>query len=134
VNEPPPVGSLRFIKKRMLELSDPAADLIHWWEDDDLYLPWHLKDCLDHIGSNVAWKPASSWVSLANVTYSRVENMFEGSWALRADHLRAARLDTHLDYIEHPVFLQTLDAGKLATRNWKGAGPISIAGQPGRSI
>jgi hypothetical protein len=49
VNEAPPVGSLRHIRKRMLELSDPSADLIHWWEDDDLYLPWHLKDCLDHL-------------------------------------------------------------------------------------
>jgi len=29
-------------------------------------------------------------------------------------------LDTHLDYIEHPVFLQTLDAGKLATTDLEG--------------
>ncbi len=112
VNEAPPPGSLRYIKKRMLEFADPAADLIHWWDDDDLYLPWHLKDCLDHIGTNVAWKPASSWVSLANVTYSREANMFEGSWVFRSDYLKAARLDTHLDYIEHPVFLQTLRCRK----------------------
>jgi hypothetical protein len=120
VNEAPPPGSLRYIKKRMLEFADPAADLIHWWDDDDLYLPWHLKDCLDHIGTNVAWKPASSWVSLANVTYSREANTFEGSWVFRSDYLKAARLDTHLDYIEHPVFLQTLDAGKLATTDLEG--------------
>ena len=85
VNEMLPAVSLRHIRKRMLELSDPSADLIHWWDDDDLYLPWHLKDCLDHVGTNVAWKPASSWVSLANVTYSREANMFEGSWVFRSD-------------------------------------------------
>jgi hypothetical protein len=115
VNEALPATPLRYIKKRMLEFADPAADLIHWWDDDDLYLPWHLQDCLDHIGANVAWKPTSSWMSLANVTYSREANTFEGSWVFRAGHLRAAPLDTHPHYIEQPVFIQTVDAGKLAT-------------------
>jgi hypothetical protein len=120
VNEAFPAAPLRHIKNRMLGLADPSADLIHWWDDDDLYLPWHLEDCLDHIGTNVAWKPAFSWMSLANVTYSREANLFEGSWVFRADYLQAAPLDTHPDYIEHPVFLQTLEAGKLATTDLGG--------------
>jgi hypothetical protein len=120
VNEAPPGGSLRHIRKRMHDLADPSADLIHWWDDDDLYLPWHLQDCLDHIGTNVAWKPALSWTSTANVAYSLVASVFEGSWVFRADYLKAAPLDTHPDYTDHPVTQQTHDAGKLATTDLKG--------------
>jgi len=120
VNEAAPPGSLRHIRKRMHDLADPSADLIHWWDDDDLYLPWHLRDCLDHIGTNEAWKPTSSWISMANVTYARQSNMFEGSWVFRADYLRAASLDTHPTYTDHPVIWQTLDAGKLRTTELQG--------------
>ena len=69
VNEVPPAGSLRYIRQRMHELADPSADLIHWWDDDDLYLPWHLDDCLTHIGDSVAWKPASSGCRLATSNF-----------------------------------------------------------------
>jgi hypothetical protein len=115
VNEAPPAGSLRHIKRRMLELADPAADFIHWWDDDDLCLPWHLQDCLEHVGSMVAWKPASSWMSENNAKFSRHQNVFEGSWIFRADYLKAAPLDTHPTYTDHPVVRQILDAGLLAT-------------------
>lgn len=115
VNETPPAGSLRHIRRRIVELTDPSADLIHWWDDDDLYLPWHLEDCLTHIGDNVAWKPASCWMSLRNAEFSLEKNRFEGSWVFRADYIRAAPLDTHPDYPDLPVFRQTEDAGVLAT-------------------
>ena len=42
-------GSLRFIRRRMLELADPSADFIRFWDNDDLCLPWHLEDCLKHM-------------------------------------------------------------------------------------
>jgi len=115
VNEAPPAGSLRFIRHRMHELADPSAELIHWWDDDDLYLPWHLQDCLDHVAGHVAWKPASSWISEENVRFSRHVNTFEGSWVFRADYLKAAPLHTHPTYTDHPVIRQTEEAGQLAT-------------------
>lgn len=115
VNEPPPPGNLRHIRARMHELADPSADLLHWWDDDDLYLPWHLEDCLRHIGNGVAWKPASCWVLTDDSRYERKAAMFDGSWVFRADHLRAAPLDTHLVYPDHPVTCQTIDAGGLVT-------------------
>jgi hypothetical protein len=115
VNESRPSQSLRHIKYRMYQLADPSAELIHWWDDDDLYLPWHLEDCLNHIGTNPAWKPASSWVSMRNIEFSRQANTFEGSWVFRADYLKAAPLDTHPDYIDHPAYQQTAEAGLLAT-------------------
>ena len=115
VNEVPPAGSLRHIRRRMHELADPSAELLHWWDDDDLYLPWHLDDCLAHIKDNIAWKPASCWTSLGNTEFSLAKNRFEGSWVLRADYVKGAPLDTHPDYMDLPVFRQTEDAKLLAT-------------------
>ena len=115
VNEPPPPGSLRHIRRRMLELSDPAADLIHWWDDDDLYLPWHLADCLEHVGASVAWRPRSCWMLRDASTYRHDVNTFEGAWIFRADYLKTAPLDTHPTYTDHPVVPQTIEAGRLTT-------------------
>jgi hypothetical protein len=115
VNEELPARSLRYIRQRMHELADPSAELIHWWDDDDLYLPWHLEDCLIHVKENVAWKPASCWTSLDKTAFSLEQNRFEGSWVLRADYLKAAPLDTHPEYTDHPVIRQTEDARLLAT-------------------
>ena len=115
VNETPPARSLRHIRQRMHELSDPSAELIHWWDDDDLYLPWHLEDCLGHIAGHAAWKPASSWFSERNVKFSLHRNTFEGSWIFRADYLKSAPLDTHPTYTDHPIIRQLLDGNHLAT-------------------
>jgi len=120
INEAPPAGSLRHIKRRMIELADPSAEFIHWWDDDDLYLPWHLRDCLDHIGQSVAWKPASSWFRAENDAFTRERNTFEGSWIMRADYLKAAPLNTHPTYTDHPVFRQISEAGLLATTELAG--------------
>jgi hypothetical protein len=114
VNEQPPPGSLRYIKRRMIELANPEADLIHFWDDDDLALPWHLEDCFAHIGDHVAWRPVSVWMSERNKAFRRLASMFEGSFVFRADYLRAAPLDTHPAYIDHPVYLQAIEACLLA--------------------
>ena len=114
VNEIRAVSSLRHIRQRMHELAAPSADLIHWWDDDDLYLPWHLEDCLRHVADHVAWKPASSWMMDGNEKVWRHANTFEGSWIFRAEYLKAAPLHTHPNYTDHPVILQTVEAGRLA--------------------
>jgi hypothetical protein len=114
VNEPGPGRSLRYIRQRMHELARPDAEFIHWWDDDDLYLPWHLQDCLDHIGQSVAWQPASSWFSEGNARFSRHSNVFEGSWMFRADYLKNASVDTHPVYTDHPVIQQSREAGLVA--------------------
>jgi hypothetical protein len=114
VNERPP-GSLRYIRQRMHELADPGAELIHWWDDDDLYLPWHLEDGLRHIQDSVAWKPRRSWFCRRFVDFEWAESTFEGSWLFRADYLKAAPVDTHETYTDHPVIWQTMDAGRLST-------------------
>ena len=120
VNEVPPDSSLRFVRHRMHELADPSAQCIHWWDDDDLYLPWHLEDCFEHIGDSVAWKAASSWLSERNEKFTLCRNRFEGSWIFRADYLRSAPLHTHPTYTDHPVVMQTEEAGRLATTDLGG--------------
>jgi FkbM family methyltransferase len=98
----------------MLDLSDSSAELIQWWNETSLYLPWHLEQCLSNIGSSVAWKPESSWFQ-SDDSFTLLRHLFEGSWTFRAAYLRAAPLDTHWRYSGHPVFLQTVDAGLLTT-------------------
>ena len=120
VNETPPARSLRYIRHRMHELADPSAEFIHWWDDDDLYLPWHLEDCLTHIGEHLAWKPASSWISHENVSYSLRVSQFEGSWMFRADYVRRAPLDGHPTYTDHPMIWELLTNKLVATTELAG--------------
>jgi hypothetical protein len=115
VNEVRENVSLRQIKQRMLELADPAAEFIHFWDDDDLYLSWHLQDVLENIGDSVAWKAERNWVWMGDRDFTLESNFFEGTWTFRADFLRAAPLETHPLYCDHPVYMQTWDAGLLAT-------------------
>jgi hypothetical protein len=120
VNETSPARSLRYIRQRMHELADPSAEFIHWWDDDDLYLPWHLEDCLKHISGHVAWKPASSWVSEKNIRFTREVGPFEGSWILRAQYVKTVSLHTHPTYTDHPVIKQIQEAKLLATTELAG--------------
>lgn len=114
VNETPPHKGLRFIRQRMMELvAAEDIEFYHWWDDDDLYLPWHLADGLSQIGDAIAWKPKWSWGSTRNVEFHAHENRFEGSWLMRADALRAAPIDTHPDYTDHPFILQAEEAGTV---------------------
>ncbi len=115
VNEAREFGSLREVRKRMHDLAAPSADFLHWWDDDDLYLPWHLDDCLKNIAGHLAWKPERSWVSERNVKYALRKSNFEGSWMGRADYIRSAPIETHAEYTDHPVFLQLTNARLLAT-------------------
>ncbi len=120
VNEQCGPQPLRYIKQRMVELADPSADFIHWWDDDDLCLPWHLEDCLENIGTKMAWKPATAWFSERNTTFSRIANRLEPSWLLRAEYVRHAPIDTHPLYTDHPVMMQIEEAGLLATTDLGG--------------
>ena len=111
VNEVLPAAPIHYIRQRMHQLADPAAEFIHFWDDDDLYLPWHLEDCLNHIGDGVAWKPASSWMSERNDKFSRQMNRFRGIVDIPGLLLKTTFLHTHPTYT---VFHKTEDAGLLA--------------------
>src|SRR5215203_670465 len=81
---------MRQIKARMVELADPAAEFIHWWDDDDLIMPWHLEDCLANVGNHLAWKPRRSWLWLDDGKFEIEANNFEATCIYRASAVRAA--------------------------------------------
>jgi len=108
VNETPPPQPLRSIKQRMVELADAEAELIHFWDDDDLCLPWHLEDALAGIGEAPAWKPASAWFSTHNTDFALRGGTYEGSWLLRRDFLAGVPMDMHADYTDHPAYLEAI--------------------------
>lgn len=116
----PPGTTLREIKTNMIALANPEAEFLHFWDDDDLYLPWHLEDCLNNIGDHVAWKPESNWVLTGGRSYHLASNMFEGTWVFRASYLKSSPQDTHPNYPDPPVFMQTLDNELLATTELRG--------------
>lgn len=114
INEQMPGVGVRAIRVRMIELTDPDVEYIHWWDDDDLYMPWHLEDCFAHIGDAKAWKPHKSW-ALTGDGYSRDSNFFEASTMFRAADLRAAPHDAFPAYPDHPYFKHLLDRKEVKT-------------------
>jgi hypothetical protein len=131
INETGPAQPLRYIRQRMFDLADPVADLLHLWDDDDLYLPWHLQDCLERIGDAAAWKPARSWYSHTTADFDLVYEMFEGSWVFRATSVATARLDTHPNALDHPIYKQTTEAGQVAVTDLGGRSSYIYRWHPG---
>lgn len=108
VNETPPPQRLRYIRRRMVELAGDDVEFYKYWDDDDLYLPWHLEDCLNGIGSSPAWKPRSSWRSDRNTVFSLDRNRFEASWLMRADAVRAVDVDD-LPHLNNDPFFEAAE-------------------------
>jgi hypothetical protein len=60
------------------------------WDDDDLFLPWHLSQGMDHLARcrTAAWMPAQSYFSPdGGRTFLRDRNVFEASVLVRIDAL-----------------------------------------------
>jgi len=77
-----PAGGMREIENRAFELASDDADLVHKWDDDDLYLPWFLEDGLGGIGGARAWKVAEAlmWDELGTVR--RSSNWLKSTWLI----------------------------------------------------
>jgi hypothetical protein len=104
VNEPPPAGGMREIENRAFELASDDADLVHKWDDDDLYLPWFLEDGLEGIGSARAWKVAEAlmWDELGTV--KRSSNWLESTWLIRRGLPATVPLSRHPEHLSHPLY------------------------------
>jgi hypothetical protein len=113
VNEQMENVGLRHIRKRMFDLAGPA-EYTHWWEDDDLYLPWHLEDCLKNIGTSTAWQPNRVWMWRETDEVEFWKSNMEGSWLIRSEAIVDAPMDTHPIYPDIPVNLQLKEAGLVA--------------------
>ncbi len=112
-NEPkyPTLGDCR---NRLIELAE--GEFVRTWDDDDLYLPWTLRQGVENIGEAPAWKPARSWFSAQNRKYDLADNVFEAATLVRADvakkyGYKAAGGDEH-----QPLLLGIEEEGGCAKR------------------
>lgn len=113
VNEEMLNVGLRHIRRRMFDL-EGDAEFIHWWEDDDLYLPWHIEDCLANIGSNIAWRPKRSWLWLGTGEFEMWESRMEGAWLIRRDIIAEAPLDPYPTYPDIPINEELWQTNRVA--------------------
>jgi len=81
-----------------------AGDVYVCWDDDDLYLPWHLSQGVANLTlcGRGAWMPAQSYFSdNGGQTYHLSRNAFEASVLVQTDHLRRYGFDTNKSGAEH---------------------------------
>ena len=76
--------------KRQLLLEQAQAPVVAHWDDDDLYLPWHLGRCVEALRSSgraACVKPDSAWYAVGprdDFTVRGVRhNIFEGQMVFR---------------------------------------------------
>jgi len=80
------------------------GDVYVCWDDDDLYLPWHLSQGVANLRlcGRGAWMPAQSYFSNdGGQTYRLSRNAFEASVLVRTDYLRRYGFDTTKSGAEH---------------------------------
>ena len=130
VHEPvyPTLGDCR---NRLLELAD--GEFVRTWDDDDLYLPWAIRQGVEGIGAAPSWKPQFSWHSQRNSVYGLNWNRYEASWTVRADALRRIGYKPNSGGDEHaPLFALPMAEGDVLPSyvyRW-GTALWRISGQP----
>jgi hypothetical protein len=114
-----PYSSLGMIRR------DAAAyamgDVYVCWDDDDLYLPWHLSQGIANLRlcGRGGWMPAQSYFSNdGGKTYRRARNSFEASVLVRAEHLFKYGFDTTKSGAEHLTWRAAMVAdGQLSEQD-----------------
>lgn len=108
------VPTLRHVK--MVGIQKSNGKYIHFWDNDDLYLPWHLTDCVEGIKNTdkPAWKPKDVWISLRNKEYHRTSNLCEGTWIFDRTKISLDEYYTkHSEYADPPFYWDILIGGEL---------------------
>ena len=81
VNRPAPFANLG--EKRQWLLERAASPLCAHWDDDDLYLPWHLSMCVEFLLERPEFKcvkPHGAWYMPDGEVHGIHHNMFEGQF------------------------------------------------------
>jgi glycosyltransferase involved in cell wall biosynthesis len=72
--------------KRNFSIQAARGDYLFLWDDDDLFLPWRIRDSMHHLLAKPdrwAFKPMSAWMSTHNRDYTVVQNLFHNQIAMR---------------------------------------------------
>jgi hypothetical protein len=87
------------------------------WDDDDIFLPWHIRQCVDGFKSNIdiwAWKPHTSMFWLCDREPQFACNNMEASILIDLNKLREIGFSNHQGGGEHIDWINTFKAaGKL---------------------
>lgn len=105
-NEPlyPTLGDCR---NRLADLAD--GDFVRTWDDDDLYLPWTIRQGVENIGSAPAWKPKRSWFWVMNKMPELAENVFEAAILVRIDVAKKYKYLAKSGGNEHETLLKGIE-------------------------
>jgi hypothetical protein len=111
-----PYASLGAVRRDAL--AHAHGDVYVCWDDDDLYLPWHLSQGMAHLErcGRGAWMPAQSYFSNdGGRTYQLARNAFEASVLVRIEHLHRYGFDVGKSGAEHLTWRMTMVAeGELS--------------------
>lgn len=104
------VPTLQSIRRRCLEYA--TGDYIHFWDDDDLMLPFHLSNYVKYIKNNLVWKPFEVLMSNYNKEYHVVSSNMEATHLINREFALSIPIDTH-DCDDHSLFAQISDKLKV---------------------
>ena len=111
-NEPkyPTLGHCR---NRLLDLAQ--GDCIRTWDDDDLYLPWSIRQGAESIGNAPAFRPARSWQATGDppTEWAIYANTFEAAMLIRTDVMRRCGYKEVAGDEHEPIHQEIEKAGGL---------------------
>lgn len=105
-NEPiyPTLGDCR---NRLIDLAE--GEFIRTWDDDDLYMPWSIRQGVENIGDNAAWKPRKSWFWRKSCKPELADNVFEAATLIHIDVAKKYRYLAVSGGNEHDTLLKGID-------------------------
>lgn len=91
-------------------LNHASGDYYICWDDDDIFLPWHIQQCVDGITRHPdawAWKPFMSMFWKTACPPELADNNMEASILINLEKLRAIGFNPHQGGGEHLNWLET---------------------------
>jgi len=111
-----PYSSLGKIREDALRFA--TGEIYVCWDDDDMFLPWHLSQGMDNLGNKPAWMPAQSYFSNnGGKTYELCRNSFEASVLVRIDALEEYGFSYESGAEHLPWRRGMVDSGELSERD-----------------
>ena len=98
-----PFSCLGDVRNEALNHAD--GDIYICWDDDDLFLPWHISQGVEHLlkCGKIAWKPDVSYWSRkgGDVFKGMMGNSMEASFLVGMDHIKSLGFSTKRSGAEH---------------------------------
>jgi hypothetical protein len=109
-----PYKSLGDVRNASLQHAD--GDIYICWDDDDLFMPWHISKCMEGLDAHPtkAWKPNVSYFSRdgGSSFQGLMGNSMEASFVVNMNHVKAHGFSTKRSGAEH------VDGGWLSETNF----------------